>query len=152
MHSFDLQLNAQCYSILNFCIFYQWDLNALDTQLCCCNIQVSQIWDKQRKFLSLLISVCVIRLMIRNSSKLRQWWNFTHSSKCLLEIGFYCRKKMMTYCGIVNDDITAGHIAMENVLLQVLYKRALHSQRDKATKKKVTFGILRFRCNTLKIK
>lgn len=42
----------------------------------------------------------------------------------------------MTYCGIVNDDITAGHIAMENVLLQVLYKRALQSQRDKAKKKK----------------
>lgn len=48
---------------------------------------------------------------------------------------------MLTYCGIVNDDITAGHIAMENVLLQVLDERALQSQRDKA-KKTVTFGIL----------
>lgn len=43
---------------------------------------------------------------------------------------------MLTYCGIVNDDVTAGHIAMENVLLQVLDKGALQSQRDKAKQKK----------------
>lgn len=41
-------------------------------------------------------------------------------------------KKLRTYRGVVNDDITAGHIAMENVFFQVLDERALQSQIYKA--------------------
>lgn len=41
-------------------------------------------------------------------------------------------KRLRTYRGVVNNDITAGHIAMENVFFQVLDERALHSQIYKA--------------------
>lgn len=43
-----------------------------------------------------------------------------------------CGKVLQTYRGVVKDDITAGHIAMENVFFQVLNERPLQSQRDKA--------------------
>lgn len=45
---------------------------------------------------------------------------------------FCCGKVLQTYRGVVKDDITAGHIAMENVFFQVLNERPLQSQRDKA--------------------
>lgn len=38
---------------------------------------------------------------------------------------------MWTYRGVINDDITAGHVAMEDVLLQMLDEGALKRQRDK---------------------
>lgn len=41
-------------------------------------------------------------------------------------------KRLWTYRGVVNDDVTAGHIAMENVLFQVLDECALQRQSDKA--------------------
>lgn len=41
------------------------------------------------------------------------------------------KKRLRTYRGVVNDDIIAGHIAMENVFFQVLDERALESQRHK---------------------
>lgn len=41
------------------------------------------------------------------------------------------KKRLRTYRGVVNDDIIAGHIAMENVFFQVLDERALQSHRHK---------------------
>lgn len=44
---------------------------------------------------------------------------------------------LCTHRSVVNDDITAGHIAMENVFFQVLDERALQSQRDEAKESKM---------------
>lgn len=38
---------------------------------------------------------------------------------------------LMSYRGVVEDDITAGHVAVENVLLQVLNERSLQSRRGR---------------------
>ena len=37
------------------------------------------------------------------------------------------------HSGVVEDDITAGHVAMENMFLEVLYQRTLggHEQTEK---------------------
>lgn len=39
-------------------------------------------------------------------------------------------KRLWTYRSVINDDITAGHITMENVLFQVLDECSLKRQRD----------------------
>lgn len=44
-------------------------------------------------------------------------------------------KRLLSYRGVVNDDITAGHIAMENVFFQVLDERALQEPTDKGRKR-----------------
>lgn len=40
-------------------------------------------------------------------------------------------KRSWTYRSVVNNDITAVHVAMENVFLQVLDERALQGQTDR---------------------
>ncbi len=40
-------------------------------------------------------------------------------------------KRSWTYRSVVNNDIAAVHVAMENVFLQVLDERALQGQTDR---------------------
>lgn len=37
---------------------------------------------------------------------------------------------MSTYRRVINDDITAGHVTMKNMLFQVLDERALKTERQ----------------------
>lgn len=55
----------------------------------------------------------------------------------------YCKKGFWTYRGVVNDDITAGHIAVENVFFQVLDERALQrpSKRNRRDKEMFLLSI-----------
>lgn len=39
-------------------------------------------------------------------------------------------RELRAYRGVVNDDVAAGHVTMENVLLQVLDERTLRHKNN----------------------
>lgn len=50
-----------------------------------------------------------------------------HYNNMLVNVQFLVAS-VLTYCCVIEDDITACHVAMENVFLQVLYQSALREK------------------------